>query len=162
MEKLYYSCTHFKETDIHPLFVFYTIKMCIESIKLNCTENITLKLHVCCTNSTNTISINSFFVILNEDAKPMLWAKEIGDELHKKAKLEEFDLSVLRSNKWRLSEGSINSYIRARDQPHPNVVAKVEPWLQSAEVKGSIDRKLKLWDFHYIDKKLMSTFMFRY
>ena len=73
--------------------------------------------------------------ILNEYAKPFLWANEISEYLHNTAKLWEIDLSVLRSNKRRLSGGSISSYITAREQPHPDVVAKVEPWLQSTKVK---------------------------
>ena len=75
--------------------------------------------------------------ILNKDAKPMLWAKEISDELHKARKLWEIDLTVLPSNARRLFGGSISSYITAREQPHPDVVAKVQPWLQSTKVKRS-------------------------
>ena len=74
-------------------------------------------------------------VILNEDAKPMLWAKEISEYFHNTPKLWEIDLSVLKTNERRLSADSISSFITARDQPHPDIVAKVEPWLQKTMVK---------------------------
>ena len=96
--------------------------------------------------------------ILNEDAKPMLWAKEISEYFQNTAKLWEIDLSVLRSNEQRLSGGSISSYITAREQPHPDVVAKVQPWLHSTKVNRSMKSKLKLWNIHYIDKQSMLTF----
>ena len=74
-------------------------------------------------------------VILNEDAKPMLWAKEISEYFHNTPKLWEIDLSVLRSNERQLSADSISSSITARDQPHPDIGAKVERWLQNTMVK---------------------------
>ena len=73
--------------------------------------------------------------ILNEDAKPMLWAKEISEYFQNTPTLWNIDLSILGNNKRRLSGGSISSYITAREQPHPDVVAKVQPWLQSTKVK---------------------------
>ena len=84
--------------------------------------------------------------ILNEDARPTEWAKEISEYFHNNPELFELDLAVLSSRERQLSGSSNRSYITAWEQPDPDVVAKVQPWLQGTQHawNSSINSKVRL------------------